>query len=219
MGAIEGAIAWAVQLIKGLIQATGYPGIFVLMTLGGMCLPVSREVILPFAGALVGQGRLVLFGEPLADTLMIALIGTLGCTFGAVFAYYAGLKGGRPLILRYGRYLRLNARHLEATERWFARYGDWAVLGCRMIPTVRTLISIPAGMAKMNLKKFVILTAIGSLPLNLALAYLGLGLGENWQVVESLYRPMETLAVTGLVVILVYCLWKRRAARKDRPAV
>jgi membrane protein DedA with SNARE-associated domain len=214
MGVIEGIIAWVVQFIMDLIQFTGFPGVFGLMTLESMCLPVPSEVVLPFAGALVFQGKLVLFNDPMLDTLMVAVAGTLGCTFGSVIAYFIGLRGGRPFILKYGRYIRLNAKHLDTTECWFRKYGDWAVFGSRLLPVVRTFISLPAGMAKMPFKRFIILTTIGSFPWCLALAFLGLELGENWQTIESLYRPLEIVVVVGVAAFIIYHLWKRRTQKK-----
>lgn len=217
MGFIEGIIAWVVELIMGIIQAGGFPGIVGLMALESMCMPVPSEVVLTFAGALVFQGKLVFFGDPVLDTFLVGLAGTLGCTIGSVLAYYIGLKGGRPFILKYGRYVRLNEKHLDTTECWFRKYGDWAVFGSRLLPVVRTFISLPAGMAKMNFHRFWILTTIGSLPWCMALAYLGLFLGENWTTVESLYRPLEYIVVIGVVALAVYYLWKRRSEQKVCP--
>jgi membrane protein DedA with SNARE-associated domain len=213
MGLIEVVIATVVQMIMDFIQATGYPGIAMLMALESMCLPVPSEVVLPFAGALVSLGRLSFTGDLFWDALLVALAGTLGCTLGSVIAYYIGLKGGRPFIRKYGRYIRLNEKHLDLTECWFHKYGDWAVLGSRLLPVVRTFISLPAGIARMPFKRFVVLSTIGSLPWCLVLAYVGVILGENWQTVESLYRPIEYIVVIGVVALAIYYLWKRRTSK------
>lgn len=214
MGVIEGLIAWAVQFIMDLIQTTGYPGIVLLMALESMCLPVPSEVVLPFAGALVSLGRLSIVGDPFWDALLVALAGTLGCTIGSVIAYYIGLKGGRPFITRYGRYIRLNTRHLDLAECWFHKYGDWAILGSRLLPVVRTFISLPAGIARMPFHRFVVLSTIGSLPWCLLLTYVGVVLGENWQTVESLYRPLEIVVLIGIVALVIYYLWRWRTTNK-----
>lgn len=214
MDLIGGMIAWAVQLIMDLIQTTGYPGIVLLMTMESMCLPVPSEVVLPFAGALVSLGRLGLIGDPLSDSLLVALAGTLGCTLGSVIAYYIGLKGGRPFVIKYGRYIRLNEKHLNLTECWFHKYGDWAILGSRLLPVIRTFISLPAGIARMPFRRFVLLSTIGSLPWCLVLAYVGVILGENWQTVESLYRPFEYVVVIGIAALAIYYLWKWRTSKK-----
>jgi membrane protein DedA with SNARE-associated domain len=214
MGIIEGVIAWVVALVMDIISAIGFPGIFGLMTLESMCVPVPSEVVLPFGGALVYMGRLALTGDPVVDTLLVAIVGTLGCTAGSVIAYFIGLKGGRPFVLRYGRYLRVHEGHLDMSERWFKKYGDWAIFGSRLLPVIRTFISLPAGMARMKFNRFVVLTTVGSFPWCLALSFIGYYLGENWSTVESLYRPLEIVVVLGVIAAIIYFVWKSRTERK-----
>jgi len=214
MGIIEEIVIWVVQLMMDIIESSGYPGIVLLMTLEGMCLPIPSEVVLPFGGALASLGRMNITGDPLWDALLVGLAGTLGCTLGSVIAYYVGRKGGRPLIARYGRFLRLNEKHLDIAECWFRKYGDWAVFGSRLLPVVRTFISFPAGIARMPIKRFIALTTLGSLPWCLLLAYAGVLLGENWDSVEELYRPLEIVVAVGVVALAAYWLWRRRTARK-----
>jgi membrane protein DedA with SNARE-associated domain len=214
MDIVEGLMAWMVQAIMQLVQGGGYPGIVVLMALESMCLPVPSEMVLPFGGALAAMGRLALTGDPLLDALLVALAGTLGCTIGSIIAYYIGLRGGRPLINRYGRYLKLNERHLDLAEHWFHRYGDWAVLGSRLLPVIRTFISLPAGVARMPFRRFIALSTIGSLPWCLALAYIGMVMGENWQAVETLYRPLEYIVVIGALALLAHYVLRWRTTRK-----
>ncbi|NLK25503.1 MAG: DedA family protein [Euryarchaeota archaeon] len=211
---IDAIIVWIAQLVMDIILVGGFPGIIVLMTLEGMCLPIPSEIVLAFGGALVSQGALVLFGDPLVDTFMLGLAGAIGCTIGSVLAYYVGMKGGRPFIVKYGRWFHLNEKHLDTTERWFHRYGDWTVFGTRLLPVVRTFISLPAGMAKMKFHRFWPLSMIGSLLWCMALAYLGLILGKNWATVESFYRPMGYVVIIGFVVLLAYCLWKSKTKKK-----
>ncbi|MBI0583908.1 MAG: DedA family protein [Methanomassiliicoccus sp.] len=213
MGVIEDTIAWVVQSIIVLIQTTGYPGIVALMTLESMCLPIPSEVVLPFAGALVAMGQLGLVGDVFWDTFLVAIAGTVGCTVGSIVAYYAGMEGGRPFISRYGRYVRMNEKHVDTAECWFRRYGDWAVLGSRLLPVVRTFISVPAGIAEMPFRRFVLLSAIGSLPWCLGLAYMGMVLGANWQSIETLYRPIEIIVAVGVVALLAYYVWRRRTEK------
>jgi membrane protein DedA with SNARE-associated domain len=217
MDLIEGIIAWAVQIIMDLIQATGYPGIVLLMALESMCLPVPSEVVLPFGGALVSLGRLGLTGDPMWDALLVAIAGTIGCTLGSIIAYCIGLKGGRPFIAKYGRYIRLNEKHLDLAECWFHKYGDLAVFGSRLLPVVRTFISLPAGMARMPFKRFVVLSTVGSLPWCLVLAYIGVVLGENWETVETLYRPIEYIVIIGIAALAIYYLWRWRTSKKVCP--
>jgi membrane protein DedA with SNARE-associated domain len=207
-----------VELIMGILEFLGLPGVFGLMTLESMCIPIPSEVILPFSGALVYMGRLSIFGDPLLDTMLVALAGTFGCTAGSIIAYYIGILGGRPFVIRYGRYVHMHEGHLELAERWFEKYGDWAVFGSRLLPIVRTFISLPAGMASMPFQRFVILSTIGSFPWCLTLAFVGLVLGENWHAVEALYRPMEIVVVVGAVGLVAYYLYKRhRQSRSVTP--
>ncbi|MDW5562775.1 MAG: DedA family protein [Methanomassiliicoccus sp.] len=214
MDYLAGLIAWAVQVIMDLIQATGYPGIVMLMALESMCLPVPSEVVLPFAGALVSLGRLSITGDTLIDSLLVAVAGTIGCTIGSTLAYLVGLKGGRPFIIKYGRYVRMNEKHLDLAECWFHKYGDWAVFGSRLLPVVRTFISLPAGIARMPFKRFVLLSAVGSLPWCLLLTYIGVVLGDNWESVEALYRPFEIIVVIGIAALIVYYVWRWRTSKK-----
>ncbi len=209
MGYFEDLVAWVVGVIITLISDIGLAGIFGLMTLESMCLPVPSEVVLPFSGALVAQGHVFLFRDPLLDVLMISVAGTLGCILGSTFAYYIGLKGGRPFVLRYGRYVLLNERHLDEAERWFKRYGDLAIFGSRLLPVVRTFISLPAGMAQVPLRRFVVLTTLGSFPWCLALSYLGYLLGEHWGEIEGYFRQIELLLVILGIGIIVWYLWRR----------
>jgi len=217
MGFIEGLIAWGVELIMGILGFLGLPGVFTLMTIESMCIPIPSEIVLPFAGALVYQGRISVFGDSILDMLMVALAGTFGCTVGSAIAYYVGLKGGRPLVKRYGRYIRMNERHLDLAECWFRKYGDWAVFGSRLLPVVRTFISLPAGMACMPFKRFIVLSTIGSFPWCLVLSYMGLVLGENWQTIEDLYRPLEIVVLVGALALVVYYVIRRRQQKMYCP--
>lgn len=210
------AIVTAVaNIVLDIISALGYPGIFFLMTLESMCFPIPSEAVVTFAGTLVGMGgSLSIMGDPLLGVLAVTIVSTLGCTFGSVIAYYIGLKGGRPFILRYGRYVLLNENHLDYTEKWFCKYGNWAVFGSRLLPVVRTFISLPAGMAKMDFKNFVILSTIGSFIWCLALAYLGLILGQHWDVVMDFFGQLDILIVVAAVIVLVWFIFQRRKSGK-----
>lgn len=215
MGPLQDPIAWAVATVMSIIQAIGFPGIFILMGLESMCIPIPSEVILTFGGALVSSGGISFTGDPIIDTFLVALSGTLGCTFGSIIAYYIGMKGGRQFICRYGRYLLINEKHLDSADAWFKKYGDTAVFTSRILPIIRTFISLPAGICRMDFKRFVVLSTLGSLPWCLALSYLGLFLGDNWEEVEGIYNQLEILLVIVGAIVVVWYFWKRRRSRRD----
>ncbi|MDD1771105.1 MAG: DedA family protein, partial [Methanomassiliicoccales archaeon] len=143
-------ISWAIQVLKDFIAAGGLAGIFFLMTLESMCLPVPSEIVLTFGGWLAFDGRL--------DFLGVVLAGTFGCLAGSLIAYYVGYKGGRALVHRYGHALHVSEDSIHGAEEWFLKHGDLAIFGSRLLPVVRTFISLPAGLAKMNVTRFSILT-------------------------------------------------------------
>ncbi len=156
----------------GAISKLGYGGVMALMAIESACIPLPSEIIMPFAGYLVYLGRFSLHGA--------ALAGAVGCIVGSIPAYYLGLYGGRPLIERYGRYVLLSRHELELAARLFARHGQWVVLAARLLPVVRTFIAFPAGVARMNMTKFVVYTFVGSYPWCYGLAWVGMRLGERW---------------------------------------
>src|SRR3972149_4623052 len=151
--------------IIAVISRLGYPGIVLLMAIESACIPLPSEIILPFSGYLVYTGRFNLW--------WVATMGALGCNVGSIVAYYVGAKGGRPLLLRYGKYLLISHREIEMADRWFARYGQWTVFFSRLLPVIRTFIALPAGVARMDFLKFNVYTFLGSLPWCLGLAWLG----------------------------------------------
>lgn len=196
-----GLVEYGVNLVIQIISFMGYPGIFFLMTLESACIPIPSEIVMPFSGFLVFGGEF--------DFYAVTLAGTLGCTFGSVLAYYAGLAGGRRFIIRHGRYVLLNEDHLRLAERWFEKYGDKAIFFSRLMPIVRTFISLPAGIGRMNFNKFVVYTFAGSLPWCAALTYVGVKLGENWRAIEGTFHILDVFVVIGLIVVLMIYLRRR----------
>jgi membrane protein DedA with SNARE-associated domain len=189
-------ITWGVMALEDFIAAIGYPGVFLLMMLESMALPIPSEVVMTFAGVLAFEGRLDLIG--------VTLAGAIGCTVGSILAYAIGMYGGRSFICKYGRYVLLKPGHIDAAERWFRKYGNAAVFGSRLLPVVRTFISLPAGMAKMDFPRFVGLSFIGSLPWCFVLAYLGFYLGGNWQVIESYFGIFTIIVVIVVGALLTW---------------
>ncbi len=190
--------------ITQFISSIGYAGVFGLMALESAALPVPSEVVMPFAGYLAYLG--------VFDLFLITLVGAAGCTAGSVASYYVGLKGGRPFLEKYGRYLLIRPDHLEFAENWFRRHGDKAVLLSRLLPVVRTVISLPAGIAKYDLKKLVAFSFIGSLPWCFALAYAGYALGPFWQEIVGFFNGLDIAVVAAIIIAALY-FWKIRAGK------
>ncbi len=187
--------------ITQFISSIGYAGVFILMTLESAALPVPSEVVMPFAGYLAYQG--------VFDLFLITIVGALGCTVGSVISYYVGRKGGRPFIEKYGRYLFIKSSHMELAEIWFNKYGDRAVFFSRLLPVVRTFISLPAGIGKYDIKKLVMFSFIGSLPWCFALAYVGFSLGPLWKNIIGFFNELDILVIAAIIIIVLY-YWKMK---------
>jgi membrane protein DedA with SNARE-associated domain len=182
--------------ITGVISGMGYPGIVALMAIESACIPLPSEVIMPFSGFLAAQGRFNLW--------LVGLMGALGCVAGSVVAYWVGFWGGRPVVQRYRRCLLISARDLQRADDWFTRYGGATVFFSRLMPVVRTFISLPAGVARMPFGRFCLYTFLGSYPWCLCLAYLGERAGTHW---KELRRYFEGLDVVFLLVIVAGVAW------------
>ena len=201
---LEALAVW----IQHVISAMGYAGVGGLMAIESACIPLPSEVIMPFAGSLVPSGRFTLWG--------VGLAGAIGCVVGSIPAYYAGAWGGRPLILKYGRYILLSKSHLDLAEEFFLRRGDITVFVARLLPVVRTFIAFPAGLAKMPMGKFIAYTFAGSLPWCLGLAWVGMKLGEHIDQLKPWFHRFDAvLVVIGLLAVA----WFVRKQLKDRRAL
>jgi membrane protein DedA with SNARE-associated domain len=187
----------------------GTLAVFVLMALESACIPIPSEVVMPFAGYLSYHGTLSLAA--------VVIAATLANVVGGLVAYAVGRVGGRPFILRYGRYILLSQRHLEQAESWFERRGDITVLICRMLPALRTFISLPAGVARMPVGRFLLYSAIGSLPWNFVLAYAGFKLGQYWSLVDTYVKPLTYVGALVLVAAVVW-FWFGRRTRSQSPS-
>ena len=202
---MTGLIEWGVDLILGWISTYGYWGVLFLMALESATLPVPSEIVMPFAGFLVfSEGEMSLIG--------IILVGSLGCTIGSIAAYVFGYYAGRPLILRYGKYILLREKHLISAEKWFAKYGDKATFIARLLPVIRTVISLPAGIAKMNFKKFVFYSFVGSVPWTAWLAVVGYWLGSEWEQIREWFRGADVVVVVAGIALVV--IWYLRRSGK-----
>ncbi|RDV84072.1 DedA family protein [Ammonifex thiophilus] len=195
-----------VNLLVYYLSLTGYWGIAVGMAIESCNIPLPSEIILPFGGFLAYQGKITFWEAVLA--------GTLGGTVGSVISYYLGLKGGRPFLERYGHYLWISPRELAVAEAWFARYGEATVFFTRLLPVIRTFISFPAGIARMNLMRFIIYTFLGSLPWSMILTYLGFRLGEHWEEVKVWLHKYD-VAVLVLAVLALGWYWGHKRRGKN----
>jgi len=187
------------------INQCSYVGIFLLMTLESMVAPIPSELVMPFAGFLIFTGQF--------DAASVMVASTLGSIAGSLLSYGMGMLG-KPVVLRYGRYLLLNPHHLEWTENFFLRHGGKTIFISRFIPVVRHLISIPAGLARMPLTPFILYTAVGATLWNGFLTYLGFRLKQNWPLIQKYTHILDYFVVAGLIGAVVYLVWKMRRARK-----
>lgn len=186
--------------IIATISALGYFGIVLLMAIESACIPLPSEIIMPFAGYLVSTGQMNIW--------LVGLAGAVGCVLGSMVAYWAGMYGGRPLIEKYGRYVLLSRHDLDIADRWFAKYGEVIVFTARLLPAIRTFIAFPAGVARMNIPRFIFYTFAGSLPWCLGLAYVGQLLGEKWNKDETLKTWFHRFDFAiGIVVVLLAAWW------------
>jgi membrane protein DedA with SNARE-associated domain len=175
------------------------------MAIESACIPLPSEIIMPLAGWFLVDAR----GLGVEWLLLAAFCGALGNLIGSLAAYAVGAWGGRPLLLRYGRYLLITRHEVEQAERWFARYGDRAVFISRVLPVIRTFISLPAGIARMNIWRFSILTFVGSFPWSLGLAWAGFILGENWERIRDWMRPADIPILIVLAALVAWYIYRR----------
>jgi membrane protein DedA with SNARE-associated domain len=197
----------------GAISALGYGGVVLLMGIESACIPLPSEIIMPFAGYLVFTGRFTLHGA--------ALAGAIGCIVGSIPAYYLGQYGGRPLIERYGKYVLVSRHELDLADRLFARWGQWVVLAGRLLPVIRTFIAFPAGVARMNMTKFILFTFVGSYPWCYALAWVGMKLGEQWDKdprLKAAFHRFDLVIGLALVAAVAWFVWHKLKAAKGEGA-
>jgi membrane protein DedA with SNARE-associated domain len=206
---IEWIITELSKFVINMISTFGYAGILLTMAIESACIPLPSEIIMPFSGYLVTTGQFTMLG--------VTLAGAIGNVLGSIVAYYAGVWGGRPFVERYGPYFLLSHRDLDVADRWFAKYGEAAVFFSRMLPVIRTFISLPAGIAKMNFSRFVLFTFVGALPWCYVLAYIGIRMGEHWEQLREYFHRFDLVIGLFLVVGLGYFLWSHWPKRHVSP--
>ena len=194
-----------IEFIISTISSSGYIGIFLLMIAESALIPIPSEVIMPFSGYLVASGKF--------NVIFVIIAGSIGNLVGSLVAYYIGLRLGREFILKYGKYVLLRKSHLEITESYFKKYGDRSTFISRMLPAVRTYISLPAGVAKMNIKKFIAYTLIGSIIWNSALTYIGIQLGQEWKNILHYSDYFDGIVIVGVIIAIIVFF----RSRKNKP--
>ena len=197
------------EVFLGFIDSWGYMAVAVLMGLENACVPIPSELILGFAGYLIFAGRMSFTGA--------LCFGMAGGMLGSIFAYYVGHRGGRTFVDRYGHYFFIKKSHVDMAQSWFDRYGVKAVFFSRMLPVVRTFISLPAGFAHVDMKRFLFYTFIGSLPWTALILGAGMMLGESWILLTEIGHEASIVFVAICVVILavLYLRHRRNQARQS----
>lgn len=201
---LHSALQWLVESVSAL----GYPGIVLLMTIESSFIPLPSEVVMPPAGYLAAQGRM--------DPWLAVLAGTFGSLLGALFNYWFAIVVGEPFLRRYGKYFLVSGEHLDRAEAFFARHGEISTFVGRLVPVVRQLISIPAGMARVGLGRFVAFTALGASIWCAVLVYIGWLVGRHEAaLVEGMVKAYSTRAFLYMLPVLIllvagYVVWYRR---------
>ncbi|MEO5866845.1 MAG: DedA family protein [Sphingomonas sp.] len=207
---IEKIFALLASFAVTVISTGGYAGIVLLMAIESACIPLPSEIIMPFAGYLAGKGVFTLWGA--------ATAAAVGENIGAAIAYEFGKRGGRPLVERYGRYLLIDAHHLDQADRFFVRFGSVAAFVGRLLPIIRTFIAFPAGVTRMNRAKFHLYTTLGSWPWCFGLAWVGMKLGAAWDRdprVKAAFHSADAVIAVLIVGGAAWFVWHRlRGTRK-----
>ncbi|HEX6818762.1 MAG TPA: DedA family protein [Ktedonobacterales bacterium] len=228
MAVLSGLESALIGLIQNWYLATGFVGIALAMALESCCVPLPSEIVMPLAGYYVAA-KPQIFGATHADSpltlILVALAGTIGCLIGSAVAYGIGAAGGRPLLLRYGRYILISKADSDRADLWFQRHGPPVAFFSRLVPIVRTYISLPAGIAEMNFPQFLIFTFLGSLPWSFALALVGMQLepalgseptelpNKLGGIFHGLDVVVAALLVAGVVLYVYRHIKHDRAAR------
>jgi len=190
------------QMVIDLIDIWGYSAILIGMALESANIPIPSELIFGFAGYLVYLGRL--------DFNLVVIAGVVGGLIGSILSYLVGYYGGPTFVARYGKYVFLSGKNVAMAQKWFDRYGLITVLVARLLPVVRTFISLPAGFARVNFVKFVIYTILGSVPWTIILVYIGMLLGESWTTMRIVGHQASLVVASGLFILAIYYIIRKR---------
>jgi membrane protein DedA with SNARE-associated domain len=207
-----------VTFLTSLLQTIDWFGVVIIMALESANIPIPSEVTMPLSGWMLVQAR----GLTAWSSIWLGgLWGAVGCTIGSVVSYALGMWGGRPLVKRYGRYILVHEEDLERADQWFARWGDWAAFLSRLLPIVRTFISFPAGVVRMQFWRFAALSFVGSFIWCGLLAWGGYHFGQNWEELRAIMRPFDIPIAVILVAGLGWYIYRhvRRRPRHVQPGV
>ncbi len=206
-------------LITNLYVTTGLVGILLAMAIESCCIPLPSEIVMPLAGIMVYNHKILSGLNPVVSLVLVALAGAIGCLIGSIVAYWIGYRGGRPLMLKYGRYVLISQHDADKADRYFQRWGSATVFFSRLLPVVRTYISLPAGIAETPFVKFCIYTVLGSFPWCLILAFAGYELGKvggSLSTLGSVFHGLDIVVLIAVVVLVALYIW--RHIRNDRKA-
>lgn len=197
---MEFILEFLASFVIKVIEQTGYTGITALMALESANIPIPSEIIMPFSGYLVFEEKFNFY--------LVILSGTVGNLIGSLVSYYLGFFGGRSFLAKYGKFFFVTHHDLELADRLFQKYGSFIIFASRILPIVRTFISFPAGIAKMNIIVFTVNTFFGSLIWSIILTYTGVIAGENWKILELYFRKFDWLIAGILLVLGIWWIWR-----------
>lgn len=187
-----------------------WPGVVILMAIESACIPLPSEIIMPLAGWMLIRDQQL----PAIYTLVAGVYGAIGCTIGSLVAYIVGRNGGRPFLVKYGKYFLISSHDLDVADRWFEKRGSWIAFASRLLPVVRTFISLPAGIARMNPAKFLIYAFAGSFIWCSGLAYAGYQLGEHWEQIRVVMTPFDPVIIALVIVFIALYLYRHLKPQK-----
>ncbi len=204
------------NFVTSLYVHTGLVGILLAMAIESCCIPLPSEVVMPLAGVMLITGKILGGIGLLPGVILVALVGSLGCVVGSIAAYGIGYAGGRPLMLKYGRYVLISQHDADKADAFFKKYGSATAFFSRLLPVVRTYISLPAGITRMPLVKFIVYTFLGSFPWCVLLAYVGTLIGGNLAKLAPIFHDLDIVIIVAVVVLVALYIW--RHLRNDRLA-
>ena len=205
---IEHVLSLLVSFIEKTITVMGPFGISLLMAIESCNVPLPSEAILPFAGYLITIGKI--------DNIHVASIfGAIGCVIGSVPSYYLGYYGGRSFFEKYGKYMLVSKKDLEDADKWVDKYGDWAFFFCRMLPVIRTFISLPAGILKARKRTFFVLTFLGSLIWSYILVWVGIKMGENFEALKSIWHKFDVIIILLCFILGIIYVYRHVKSLRD----